>query len=56
MWFQFKEIAEQSDGKEDAKESFTEMNEDWQMQDEIWVQMVQCYAIVMQKPLQKGTT
>ena len=56
VWFQFEKIVEKSDGRGDAKESFTEMNKNRKMQDGVRVQMIQCYAIVMQKPVQKGTS
>ena len=34
-----------------AKESLTKMNKNWEIQDGVRVQMIQGYAIVMQKPI-----
>ena len=56
VWFQFEKVAEKSDRWGDAKESLTEMNKNQKMQDGVSVQMIQCYALVMQKPMQKGTS
>ena len=54
VWFQFEKVAEKSDRRLDAKENFTEMNKDRKMQDGVRVQMIQGYAIIVQKPMQKG--
>ena len=55
VWFQFEKVVEKSDRRRDAKESFTE-NKNRKMQDGVRVQMIQGYAIIMQKPMQKGTS
>ena len=53
--FQFEKIAEKSDRWGDAKESFTEINKNQKMQDGVRVKMIQGYAIIVQKPMQKRT-
>ena len=51
VWFQFEKIAKKSDGGGNTKESFTKMNKNRQMQVGVRVQMVQGYAVIMQKPM-----
>jgi hypothetical protein len=40
VWFQSKEVAEESDGWRNSKESFTEMNKHRKMEDGVGIQMV----------------
>ena len=55
VWSHFEKVAKYSDRWGDAKESFTEINKDRKMQDGVRVQMIQGYAIIVQKPVQKRT-
>jgi len=53
VWFQTKEILEESDRREDSKESLTEMNKDRKMQNPIRGEMVQRNSKVMKETMKE---
>jgi hypothetical protein len=54
MWLQMEEIAKKSDGRKDAKESFTEMYEDRKMKNPVWGEMVQRNVEKAKETMKKG--
>jgi hypothetical protein len=51
--FKTKEIPKESDGRENAKESFTKVHEDRKMKNPVWGKMVQGNIKVAKKAMQK---